>query len=144
MRYPIGFMKCNNTAGLYQIGHFGHNLLRLWNIHQNKTGCGKVERLSFKTASAAVSLLNLDVGYPAVCEETACELHSVFVHLYADYVPLRANAIGKEFKAPLRTTTDFDHSGSRPNSHLIEEPVRFGRAFQALLLQPALLGHAVT
>jgi len=91
-----------------------------------------------------VTLLNSNVSYSPVCQETPCELDSVLIYLCSDDLSLRANPVGKEFKATLRTTADFKHPGSSRNSDLIEKPARFVCEFPALPLQAALLDDAMT
>ena len=76
MGYPIGFMERDNTSGLHQSRHLGHNLLRLRNIDQDEAGRGKVEGLSFQTGGSAVSLANLRIGYASVRQEAPGGLDS--------------------------------------------------------------------
>ena len=88
-------------------------------------------------------MAHVNVRESLLSDEASRELDRVFAHLDTDYRARRADAIGEEPEASLRTTTDLDDTRAHRDADLLEEAPGLVRELARLLLETLLLGHAV-
>ena len=135
----IRFYRYHPAAWPGEPRHLGHDLGRVGNVHEQRSGVHQVERGRGQFRASRVARDDVNVREPARRYQGPGAIDQDGITIESHDLPTGSHSLGQQVDDPPRAAAEVDRPLARPQADAVEDGLRQAPEFQGLPAQPVRL-----